>query len=105
MTVQTRWNCLARSPDRETSMTFKHVLIGQFVPGEEWNKWLKDAVEFSNSINDVIKVEAKEIDDIVTIVCHWQTKEAWQRFWEVSRLDDSIEELFVWQAQHHTEVE
>ena len=86
-------------------MTFKHVLIGQVRTGPEWDEWLTNAVEFSNSINDVIKVEASQIDDIVTIVCHWQTKQAWERFWEMSRLDDSIEEHFIWQAQHHTDVD
>ena len=105
MMVLTKWQNSAKTQGKETNVTFKHILIGQFVQGEEWNKWLDDAVAFSNSINDVIKVEAKEIDDIVTIVCHWQSKEAWQRFWEVSRLDAAIDELFVWQCQHHTDVE
>lgn len=86
-------------------MTFKHVLIGQFVPGDAWDKWLKDAIDFSNSIDDVIKVDACSVDDIITIVCHWKTKQAWERFWEVSRLDESVEEHFVWQAQHHMDVE
>jgi len=86
-------------------MAMKHIFIAGCKDKDEAISWIENSLEVSRDQKDCCWAEYAMVRDVVTIVCCWNNKDSFNKFWEFARLDQQIDELFTWNCQHHIDIE
>lgn len=86
---------------KEIASEFKHVVIGAVRESDEFESWLQHSKEMTLEFKQCTNIEYAMVGNIITIVCEWTSRDAFDKFWEFTRLDDGFESHFAWHCQHH----
>jgi hypothetical protein len=86
-------------------MAMKHIFIAGCKDEKQSIEWTEKSLEVSRDQKDCRWAEYSMIRDTLTIICYWENKDSFKKFWEFTRLDQQIDELFTWNCQHHIDID